>query len=361
MEEFDNELDDLRAWSDERLTAGLAEAARGERACLVTLLLRLGEAMRRELSERRGYASAFDYCTRLLGYSRSGAYRRVRVARVGMRYRSLLGMLSRGDIHLTGAAMIAAHLTPQNHRDVLRRVSGKSEDEIGRIVAAIAPRAAPIDRIRIVSAPKPAFAPEESVTGASPKDTPARPSDRVSVSMGDLFGHRESQEPASTDATLPARAIYDVRFAATERTVTLLHRAQSLLRHRFPQGEIDGIFALALEQLLDKIDRDRKGVSRSSVPASLRAASASSPVDSRRKFPEGVKQAIWERDGGRCAYTGKDGVRCPSRAWLEFDHRKPFALGGRSDAANGRLYCRTHNLLAGRLAFGGPMARSPLA
>ena len=52
------------------------------------------------------------------------------------------------------------------------------------------------------------------------------------------------------------------------------------------------------------------------------------------------------------AFVSANGRRCAARGFLEFDHRKPFAKQGTSDAANIRLLCRAHNSLHARTCFG---------
>lgn len=63
-----------------------------------------------------------------------------------------------------------------------------------------------------------------------------------------------------------------------------------------------------------------------------------------RRVPKWIRDEVWRRDGGRCAYADSDGARCGETGWLEFDHIKPFALGCKSDdPTNIRLLCRVHN------------------
>lgn len=57
-----------------------------------------------------------------------------------------------------------------------------------------------------------------------------------------------------------------------------------------------------------------------------------------------VRRAVWERDGGRCAWVSQDGRRCGSRYQLEVDHIEPVARGGQSTLANTRLACKAHNV-----------------
>jgi hypothetical protein len=56
-----------------------------------------------------------------------------------------------------------------------------------------------------------------------------------------------------------------------------------------------------------------------------------------------AKREVYERDGGRCSFVGKAGHRCASTYQLEYDHKRPRAHGGTSDADNLRLLCRVHN------------------
>ncbi|MDD5303690.1 MAG: HNH endonuclease signature motif containing protein [Elusimicrobia bacterium] len=44
---------------------------------------------------------------------------------------------------------------------------------------------------------------------------------------------------------------------------------------------------------------------------------------------------------------------CGARAGLEFDHVRPWALGGSGETGNIRLLCRTRNNLEARRVFGG--------
>ncbi|MFI4947102.1 MAG: HNH endonuclease [Burkholderiales bacterium] len=45
------------------------------------------------------------------------------------------------------------------------------------------------------------------------------------------------------------------------------------------------------------------------------------------------------------------GRRCTERAFLEFHHVEPYALGGEATLANIQLRCRSHNAYEARLWF----------
>jgi hypothetical protein len=66
-----------------------------------------------------------------------------------------------------------------------------------------------------------------------------------------------------------------------------------------------------------------------------------------------VKRAVWLRDLGRCAFVAESGRRCHERAFVEFHHAKPYAVGGPATAENIELRCRRHNAYEARLYFGG--------
>ena len=70
-----------------------------------------------------------------------------------------------------------------------------------------------------------------------------------------------------------------------------------------------------------------------------------------------VKRAVWQRDGGRCAFSGTRG-RCVETGFLEFHHVVPFADGGETTSSNIELRCRAHNAYEAEQWFGPP--REPL-
>lgn len=341
MDAVELEIKTCAAWSDEELTAKLALAAQDERTALVPLLVRLGEFVKRELSERKGYSHVYDYLTRKVGYSRSAAGRRVAASKAARSYPSVLTMLERGDVHLTAVAMLQRYLTSENHESLLRRAKGKSEEEIDRMIAAIAPRVVPRERIRAVRAQAPSVSSAPAVS-VQPAPTPAE------SHAAELFdGLPPAASAPASEAVATEPEVYDVRFPADAETVALIKRAKELLRHKFPAGETGAIVKLALRKLLGEIDRDLR-----SPPKRRQEAEAPQKSAKGRHIPETVKQQAWERDGGQCAFVAEDGTRCTARSWLEFDHEIPYASGGNSKPENIRPYCRPHNLWAARQAFG---------
>ena len=128
---------------------------------------------------------------------------------------------------------------------------------------------------------------------------------------------------------------YRVQFTVGEATHEKLRRVQDLLRREIPDGDPGAIFDRALTLLLE--DVARKKVALTSQPRNGRAAATRS-----RHIPARVKRAVWLRDGGRCAFVASAGRRCNERAFLEFHHREPYAIGGEATVANISLRCRQH-------------------
>jgi hypothetical protein len=124
-----------------------------------------------------------------------------------------------------------------------------------------------------------------------------------------------------------------------------LRRAQELLRREIPDGNPDSIIDRALTLLLEDVARRKLAAARN--PRADRA-----PRTGSRHIPSHVKRAVWIRDGGRCAFASRNGRRCGERAFLEFHHEEPYAIGGEATVHNISLRCRAHNVHEAELAFG---------
>ena len=145
-----------------------------------------------------------------------------------------------------------------------------------------------------------------------------------------------------------------------------IRRAQCMLSHTIPSGDVVKVLERALDLLLShegrRIGSTRStaapnwanevrgtaGVDQSEPPSSSRVSSPSRT----RYIPARVRRAVWERDQGQCTFVTHAGHRCSARRFLEFDHVEPVARGGSSTVEGLRLRCRTHNQYAAEETFG---------
>jgi 5-methylcytosine-specific restriction endonuclease McrA len=130
---------------------------------------------------------------------------------------------------------------------------------------------------------------------------------------------------------------YHVRFTTSAAVIDKLRQAQDLLGHAVRSGEVGEVIERALDALLDQLQRRK-------YAATDRPRESQRIVLDERHIPAAVKRAVWLRDGGRCAFIGKHGHRCPARRRLEYHHVVPFEVGGLATVDNIELRCQAHNL-----------------
>ena len=370
--------------SDHDLLAHLVRLASAEREASAELVAHLAALeLRPSVYAARGYGSLFDYCTGALRLSEDAACTRIAVARACRRFPAILDALVSGDVSLTSVRLLAPHLTPENHRDVLGRASGRRRPEIEALVAELAPRPDVPTSVRKLPAPSPILTPfaptalppapvESSPAAPSPAvpspavpspavPSPAVPSPAVPsppVSSAPVLvppTHRPIVQPTS-----PER--YRVQLTMGKESHDKLRRLQDLLRREIPRGDAGLIFERALDLLLEKVEKAKLGVPSKAAATPKAAPSrsirpetdspAAPPARRSRYRPRYVDRAAWTRDEGQCGFVSKEGRRCTERAFLEFHHIQPFALGGPATVENISLRCRRHNQYEAELVFG---------
>jgi hypothetical protein len=318
--------------SDEQLVAEvkrLAGLARRATAALIRALMEL-DARRLYLGE--GYSSLFTYCTQALHLAEGAAYNRIEAARAARRFPMILDGLEDGSLTLTTVRLLSPHLTVENHESVLASAHHKRKQEIEQIVATLNPQPAVVAMIRRVSVPL-----QRDVAVSALDLTPA-----VAESSA-ARGEPVTRSPQAIVAPLtPER--FKVQLTISRETRDKLERVQALARHAIPNGDLTTIFDRGLTLLLSELER--RVCAATPSPRHSREASATS-----RHIPAAVKREVWRRDGGRCAFAGRDG-RCSERSFLEYHHVHPYAVGGVATTANIELRCRAHNAHEAALFFG---------
>lgn len=358
-------LASLRRLSDVDLVARIQDTAARERGATTVLVGHLSELDTRDTHLRAGHGSLFAYCRSVLALSEHEAYNRVAAARTARRFPAVLGMLESGAVNLTTVKLLAPHLTPENHRDVLESARGKSKLQVEEIAARLWPRRDVPSFVRKLPAPRPVETRWVAMAPATSDFSRERAAPLGSAPPAGREGPGETGQGTETSfrpspATFPARPApqarppaevtplspdrYRVQVTIGGDTLEKLRLAKDLLRHAVPSGDEAAILDRALTALL--ADLAQRKFAATDRP---RPSGETSPGS--RHIPAEVKRAVWVRDLGRCAFVGTGG-RCSERGFLEFHHLHPFALGGAATVGNIQLRCRAHNELESRVDFG---------
>lgn len=363
------DIQSLAALSDTDLLFRVKVLARNERRATAALVAHLAEIDDRKLFLGEACASMFVYCTRMLHLSEHAAYNRIEAARAARRFPAVLVGLEQGLVHLTAVRLLAPLLTPENHRTLLAAAAHKSKREVEELLARLRPQADVPARVRKLPAakqpdpaPQPAPTTSSAVGDPQPERRGAQPTADPQTERGGVEptvetpAERGGAEPAHAGTPRPRPGVvvplaperYKVQFTASAATRDQLRRAQELLRHRIPDGDVADIVGLALDLLVRELEK--KKFAATNRPRTESTSLQHDP--SSRQIPAAVKRAVWVRDQGRCTFTSATGVRCTERDSIEFDHIRPHADGGESTAKNVRLLCRRHNQYEARQYFG---------
>ncbi|MDQ7829797.1 MAG: hypothetical protein QN122_02120 [Armatimonadota bacterium] len=408
--------------SDTDLLVRVQHLAAREREATVALIVHLGELEARSLHLTQGYASLFVYCTQGLRLSEHSAYNRIQAARLARRFPVVLERLVDGALTLATLRLLAPHLTPENHLQLLEAAAYKSKREVAELVARLSPqppvptlvRRLPV-RAGLPGPPSHPAGTEQTTEATSPLGPAAQRGSPASSAHAPPLVLAASSAPAppSVLAASPARlgpgapaaarrAViaplgpqhYKIQFTASAETCAKLRQAQALMRHQVPDGDVATIVDRALTALLRELTRRKLGGAQrprsvaplpgTTVPAAASQAPGAGPrpgepsplatgdpgdvpaptdaASRSRHIPAAVRRAVWDRDGGRCAFIGQTGQRCTEVAFLEFHHVVPYATGGPATVQNIQLRCRAHNRYEARSVEGpgpAPPRRGP--
>jgi hypothetical protein len=357
-------LSSLRRLTDAELVARVEALATRERGTTAMLVAHLAELDTRDVYLRAGYSSLFAYCREALSLSEHEAFNRIEVARAARRFPVILELLAAATVNLTTVRLLAPHLTPENHRSVLESARGKKRAEVEEIVARLAPFPEAPSFVRKLPAPRPAYPPPLPRGPEGPFVPLAPASSKPASAAGSGAGPAallpgSSSGPAvpvqgrpwpysnrqpSGDITPLAPDRYKLQCTIDGATLEKLRLAKDMLRHAIPSGDDAAILDRAFSALLADLARSKFAAVENPQPS--RGATPGS-----RHIPSEVKRAVWVRDLGRCAFVGTDGRRCNERAFVEFHHVRPYAVGGEATLQNIQLRCRRHNGYEARAYF----------
>jgi hypothetical protein len=349
----------LRSFTDDELLHALKGVVERDRCAQADLLEHLAEVDARGLFRREGYASMYRYCTQFLNFSEGAAYHRIAAARAARKYPAVLQRVRSGELHVSGVATLAPHLTTENHLALLEAAKHKTKREIQELIADQRPKpdAAPIVR----RMPPPA-------SGSAKRSS--RPWARERNSH-DAARAAPMAEPLGRDR-------FKVQFTDGRGVYEKLKKAQALLRHAIPDGDLEEVFDRALTLLIEDVECKRFGKKRRSrrsgagrrsqeegggqgqVEKSALERPLTVPEDEAeeprrtpsRHIPAEIRRAVFERDEGRCTFLAWNGHRCNEREFLEFHHVEPWARSRRHSEDGIVLICHAHNQYMAERSFG---------
>ena len=349
----------LRHLSDRDLISSLKKLIRTERETTLSILEHLGEVDSRRLYLPLGYGTLFDYCTQHLGYSSSGAGRRIAAARCIRRFPQIAELLRCGEANLSTVSAVAGIITDENKNEVIGQMRGKPYNDVEMIVASYKPQTLLRDRVKPVCLRVPASKP----TGHTGQH-------HTSMFSHSQIGSRNTKKTSdkSESPVEKTEQRFMIQFAASPEFMKKVSEAKALLSNRHLRGvSFENVFEAALDLLLDKHSpakrnerrRTRRAVKKPQPKRNIRARGSrrpDHPVRTRRVSIK-TRDAVHERDNGRCTYVGANGRRCKTTHHLHIDHIVPFARGGANALSNLRLLCGAHNRLEAERVYGETAAR----
>src|SRR5688500_7820013 len=222
--------------SDGDLLIELDRAAACERHATARLIALLMEVDSRKLYAGQGYSSLFTYCVQRLHLSEHAAYLRIEAARSARRFPTILGRLADGTLHLTAVGLLGPQLTVANHIELLDAATHKSKRDVEQLIARLRPQPDVPAVVRKLPTSAPPLVAEMPLVGE-----PAAPSPQLVIAAA------APTRAAGIKPLAPER--YKVQFTASGETHEQLRRAQELMRHAIPNGDLWAIFDRALPLL----------------------------------------------------------------------------------------------------------------
>jgi hypothetical protein len=367
-------LASLTKLSAAELLAALRRLVADDRHLTADLVAHLGEVDSRRLYLQAACPSMFSYCVDILHFSEDQAFKRIRAARAARDFPAILALIATGELHLSAVALLAPHLTKDNHLELLRAARGKSKRQIEELLAARFPQPDVAPQIRRLPAPRPCagaegeqdqavlLPPAALPAAATTTPPPAPPADPAAPLAAVA---RVSAPPTPALTPLSAQR-YKLQLTVSLEVRDKLRQAQDLLRPKVPDGDLGVVFERALDVLLKELRRKQYAETASPRPPRAEGAvseaqaghpglgsdrasddeSSGGSVSKKRSryIPRHVRREVARRDGFQCTYVDpQTGRRCPQRGGLQFHHRDPFAKGGATTAANVCLACSAHN------------------
>ena len=229
---------------------------------LVEFLRRLDIFDREQAFAALACSSTWEYLVRKLHLAEGTAYRRLTAMRLIRKFPQLEVALAEGLLNTTQLGVLSSVLTAENVDDLVRRATHLSKRETEELVVAIQPRTVPADGLRKLPVPtaRPATRPEldspDAPGGIPPVMvlTPAivsSPAVGVAVAPLPLLAPL-SRAPERSRVEPVADGRWQWRIGLDRDQKEKLDRLTGFLAHKYPDGDLQGIFDQMLSDSFEK-------------------------------------------------------------------------------------------------------------
>ena len=336
--------------ADSKLAQDLRAGTADDRASLAMRLAQIAEFDHRRLY-LPAYPSMYRYCLGELKYSEDATCKRIHVARAARRFPILFAAIADGRHSLSTLNMLVPNVLPETVDELVTASAGLSKDGMAHFLAHRFPKA---DMPTLIQ-PIPTLAPFQPLPSREATEaSQARSSDLSAPGRISPIESTQSSHvlvPVSAHTRVIPRSLerYAIQVTVSKATHDKLRRAQALLSHTVPSGDVAEVLDRALDALIVRLEKRKYGAT--DRPA--RPGGAKRP----RHIPAHVRRAVRARDGDRCTYVDEHGKRCAEHKFLEFDHIETVSRGGDATISNLRLRCRAHNQYEADRTYGAGFMR----
>jgi hypothetical protein len=331
----------------------LAELLRRERDALAEFLSALADFDRRGDWVKLGHASLFAFLVKDLGLSNGAAAYRKAAVELVERFPQVLEPVRDGRLCISTVFELSKVITDENAAEVLPRFFGTSKRDAKNVVAELAPTPAP-ERTVITAVAVPSLEPLAQL-----HDPSGRLADQVNANSSPAPQLGRGPQPTPRTIVEPKTAeLSRVHVTVPRRLLEKLKVATDALSHSHPNASDAEVLEVGLDLIIARYLK-RRGIGAkprkpARAPKAPATAAVGAPPGTRRSryVPAEVRRAVWERDGGCCAFPLENGGVCGSTYQLELDHIEGFALGAGNTVDELRLACRPHQDVHARRLYG---------
>lgn len=292
----------LRALSNEALTANLKSLKFREDRVLVDILEHIQEFEYRKLFLPLGYPTLYSYLTGELKYTESEAYRRIEASRFLKTNPGIKSLVNDGQLNLTSISEVRAAV----------RSYEKNRNQ----------RMTPREQVNLA----------RSVINCSKKETQVRLAQALPEYRPVEYERKQELVDGGIQITM--------RLTKPQRQKT--EKSKDLLASSGPVKSTSALLERLCDFFLGKRDLARAESTRG-LNSRIETPQKESAPQLRNYIPVHLRRTIFKRDGGRCQFKAQDGRICGSTYDIEIDHVIPVSHGGKNEPENLRCLCRAHN------------------